>query len=83
VIRIWAAARNRASVGLPFRKKHEQPYNVTAKDVPLTQLIMRTRPVNEAPATGVPPASSRERSSITSLTLLRAKAGSLQGILTG
>jgi catechol 2,3-dioxygenase-like lactoylglutathione lyase family enzyme len=42
-------------ITLPFGKKGEQPYNVTAKDVPLTFLIMRTRPDNNAPlASGQP-----------------------------
>jgi catechol 2,3-dioxygenase-like lactoylglutathione lyase family enzyme len=35
-------------VALPFGKKDEQPYNVTAKDVPLTHLIIRT-PDQSAP----------------------------------
>ena len=30
-------------LALPFGKKGEQPYNVTAKDVPLTFIICRTR----------------------------------------
>jgi hypothetical protein len=34
---------------LPFGKKGEQPYGVTATDVPLTHLIIRTRDLN-APA---------------------------------
>jgi catechol 2,3-dioxygenase-like lactoylglutathione lyase family enzyme len=46
-------------VALPFGKKGEQPYDVTAKDVPLTHLIMRTRPVNAAPADGSPGRQSR------------------------
>jgi len=33
-------------VVLPFGKKGEQPYGVTAKDVPLTHLVIRTRDVN-------------------------------------
>jgi catechol 2,3-dioxygenase-like lactoylglutathione lyase family enzyme len=37
-------------VALPFGKKGEQPYNVAAKDVPLTHLIFRTRDLNPAPA---------------------------------
>jgi catechol 2,3-dioxygenase-like lactoylglutathione lyase family enzyme len=42
-------------ITLPFGKKGEQPYNVTAKDVPLTFLIARTRPDNNAPlANGQP-----------------------------
>ncbi len=42
-------------VALPFGKKGEQPYNVAAKDVPLTHLIMRTRDLNAAPAAGQQP----------------------------
>ena len=41
-------------VTLPFGKKGEQPYNVTAKDVPLTFLIMRTRDLNAPAANGQP-----------------------------
>ena len=37
---------------LPFGKKGDQPYNVTAKDVPLTHLIMRSRDLNAPPAAG-------------------------------
>jgi hypothetical protein len=36
-------------VALPFGKKGEQPYGVTATDVPLTHLIIRSRDLN-APA---------------------------------
>jgi catechol 2,3-dioxygenase-like lactoylglutathione lyase family enzyme len=36
-------------VALPFGKKGEKPYGVTANDVPLSHLIVRTRAVN-APA---------------------------------
>jgi hypothetical protein len=43
---IGATARD---VALPFGKKGEQPYGVTATDVPLTHLIIRTRDLN-APA---------------------------------
>ena len=42
-------------VALPFGKKGEQPYNVAAKDVPLTHLIFRTRDLNPAPAPGESP----------------------------
>jgi len=38
-------------VALPFGKKGEQPYGVTARDVPATHLIIRTRDPN-APAQG-------------------------------
>src|SRR6266436_4565897 len=37
-------------VALPFGKKGEKPYGVTANDVPLSYLIIRSRDVN-APAT--------------------------------
>ena len=40
---------------MPFGKKGEQPYNVAAKDVPLTHLIFRTRDLNPAPAAGEAP----------------------------
>jgi catechol 2,3-dioxygenase-like lactoylglutathione lyase family enzyme len=40
---------------MPFGKKGEQPYNVTAKDVPLTHLIIRTPDRNAAPAAGARP----------------------------
>ena len=39
-------------VTLPFGKKGEQPYNVTAKDVPLTFLLCRTRDLNAPLANG-------------------------------
>jgi len=42
-------------VTLPFGKMGEQPYNITAKDVPLTFLLMRTRELNAAPANGAAP----------------------------
>jgi catechol 2,3-dioxygenase-like lactoylglutathione lyase family enzyme len=42
-------------VTLPFGKKGEQPYNVAAKDVPLTFLLCRTRDVNAPPANGAAP----------------------------
>src|SRR5262249_16603277 len=40
-------------VALPFGKKGEQPYGVTATDVPLTHLIIRTRDLNAPAANGV------------------------------
>jgi catechol 2,3-dioxygenase-like lactoylglutathione lyase family enzyme len=39
-------------VALPFGKKGEQPYGVTAADVPLTHLIIRTRDLNAPAANG-------------------------------
>jgi hypothetical protein len=44
---------------LPFGKKGDQPYNVTAKDVPLTHLIVRTRDPNAPPPPSGPPAQSQ------------------------
>jgi catechol 2,3-dioxygenase-like lactoylglutathione lyase family enzyme len=41
---VGATARD---VALPFGKKGEKPYGVTADDVPLTHIICRTRPLNE------------------------------------
>src|ERR1700751_58264 len=38
-------------LALPFGKKGDQPYGVTANDVPLTHLIIRSRDAN-APAAG-------------------------------
>jgi catechol 2,3-dioxygenase-like lactoylglutathione lyase family enzyme len=46
---IGATARD---VALPFGKKGEQPYGVTATDVPLTHLIIRTRDLNAPAANG-------------------------------
>jgi hypothetical protein len=43
-----AGATDREAV-LPLGKKGEQPYGVTAKDVPLTHLIFRTRDPNGPP----------------------------------
>jgi hypothetical protein len=46
---VGAAKRD---VALPFGKKGEQPYGVTATDVPLTHLIPRTPDPNAAPPAG-------------------------------
>jgi len=48
---IGATARD---VALPFGKKGEKPYGVSADDVPLTHIICRTRPL-DAPAGSGPP----------------------------
>jgi catechol 2,3-dioxygenase-like lactoylglutathione lyase family enzyme len=48
---VGATARD---VALPFGKKGEKPYGVSADDVPLTHIICRTRPLN-APAGSGPP----------------------------
>ena len=42
-------------VAMPFGKKGDQPYNVAAKDVALTHLIIRTRDLNAPPAAGEAP----------------------------
>ena len=42
-------------VALPFGKRAEKPYGVTANDVPLTHLIIRTRDLNAAPQGGGEP----------------------------
>jgi len=44
-------------VALPFGKKDDQPYGVTAKDVPLSYLIIRTPNANAPP----PPGGARPR----------------------
>jgi catechol 2,3-dioxygenase-like lactoylglutathione lyase family enzyme len=48
---VGATARD---VALPFGKKGEKPYGVSADDVPLTHIICRTRPL-DAPARNGPP----------------------------
>ena len=40
-------------VTLPFNKMSEQPYGVTAKDVPPSFLLIRSRALNQPTATGV------------------------------
>jgi hypothetical protein len=42
-------------VALPFGKKAEKPYGVTANDVPLSHLIIRTRDVNAPAGAGQEP----------------------------
>src|SRR5262249_47935538 len=42
-------------VALPFGKKGEKPYNVTAPDVPLTHLIIRSRDPNAPPQPAATP----------------------------
>ena len=42
-------------VAMPFGKKGDQPYNVAAKDVALTHLIIRTRDLNPPPPAGEAP----------------------------
>ena len=49
---VGATARD---VALPFGKKGEKPYGVTADDVPLTHIICRTRPPDAPVGAGQPP----------------------------
>jgi catechol 2,3-dioxygenase-like lactoylglutathione lyase family enzyme len=42
----------KTDVALPFGKKGEKPFGVTANDVPLTHLIIRTRDLNARPQNG-------------------------------
>lgn len=42
-------------VALPFGQKGEKPFGVTANDVPLTHLIIRTRDLNARPQNGGAP----------------------------
>jgi hypothetical protein len=42
-------------VALPFGKRGDKPYGVTANDVPLTHLIIRTRDLNATPQGGGEP----------------------------
>ena len=46
---VGATARD---VALPFGKKGEKPYGVSADDVPLTHIICRTRPLDSAAGSG-------------------------------
>jgi catechol 2,3-dioxygenase-like lactoylglutathione lyase family enzyme len=48
---VGATARD---VALPFGKKGEKPYGVTADDVPLTHIICRTRPPDAPVGAGQP-----------------------------
>jgi catechol 2,3-dioxygenase-like lactoylglutathione lyase family enzyme len=45
----------KTDVALPFGKKGEKPLGVTANDVPLTHLIIRTRDLNARPQNGGEP----------------------------
>jgi len=46
-------------VALPFGKKGDKPYNVTANDVPLTHLIIRSRGADAPPPPSGPAAQSQ------------------------
>ena len=57
-------------VTLPFGKKGEKPYGVTAKDVPLTFIICRTRNLNAPLANGQPRPKSQAVVNHIAYTLL-------------
>jgi catechol 2,3-dioxygenase-like lactoylglutathione lyase family enzyme len=48
---VGATARD---VALPFGKKGEKPYGISADDVPLTHMIFRTRPLDASAGNGPP-----------------------------
>ena len=52
-------------VTLPFGKMGEQPYNVAAKDVPLTFIISRTRDANRPASAAAAAAAARPRPEAT------------------
>jgi catechol 2,3-dioxygenase-like lactoylglutathione lyase family enzyme len=52
VLNLDQIGANGHDVAMPFGKKGEQPYNVTAKDVPLSHLIIRTPDRNARPPAG-------------------------------
>jgi catechol 2,3-dioxygenase-like lactoylglutathione lyase family enzyme len=56
---VGATARD---VALPFGKKGEKPYGMSAEDVPLTHLICRTRPLDAPP--GNAPARRKAKAAI-------------------
>jgi catechol 2,3-dioxygenase-like lactoylglutathione lyase family enzyme len=54
VFNLDQVGNSKSNVVLPFGKRGEQPYNVEAKDVPLTHLVIRTRDPNRPPESGLP-----------------------------
>jgi catechol 2,3-dioxygenase-like lactoylglutathione lyase family enzyme len=54
VFNLDQVGNSKSNVVLPFGKQGEEPYNVTAKDVPLTHLVIRTRDPNRPPESGLP-----------------------------
>ena len=55
VLNLEQVGPSNRDVALPFGKKGEKPYNVTAEDVPLSHLIIRSRDLNAAPQPGQQP----------------------------
>jgi catechol 2,3-dioxygenase-like lactoylglutathione lyase family enzyme len=58
VFNLEQVGASKIDVALPFGKKGEKPFGVTANDVPLTSLIIRTRDL-ATPANGRTPRKSR------------------------
>jgi catechol 2,3-dioxygenase-like lactoylglutathione lyase family enzyme len=58
VFNLDQVGETKIDVALPFGKKGEKPFGVTADDVPLSSLIIRTRNLNE-PANGRTPRKSQ------------------------
>jgi catechol 2,3-dioxygenase-like lactoylglutathione lyase family enzyme len=55
VFNLDQVGETKMDVALPFGKKGERPFGVTANDVPLTHLIIRTRDLNARPQNGGEP----------------------------
>jgi catechol 2,3-dioxygenase-like lactoylglutathione lyase family enzyme len=55
VLNLDQIGSNGHDVAMPFGKKDDAPYGVTAKDVPLTHLIVRTPDRDAAPPPGTQP----------------------------
>ncbi len=60
LLNLEPAGANDREVVLPLGKKGEQPYGVTAKDVPLTHLIIRTRETSAPPRSGQRPQAASQ-----------------------
>jgi catechol 2,3-dioxygenase-like lactoylglutathione lyase family enzyme len=58
VFNLEQVGETKIDVALPFGKKGEKPFGVTANDVPLTSIIIRTRNLNE-PTNGRTPRKSQ------------------------
>lgn len=55
IFNLEQAGATQTDVALPFGQKGEKPFGVTANDVPLTHLIIRTRDLNARPQNGGAP----------------------------
>jgi len=59
VFNLDQVAPSKIDVALPFGKRGEKPFGVTANDVPLTHLIIRSRDLNAPAEGGAPRRKSR------------------------